>query len=273
MKGRIGVCVVLFIGLTAAKRFIPEHPQALRLWAGEILTSGVEYGGIVETLGSKIADTGFGWELIEVMLERPEDENNEALIKSGMEREEAIREAIAPAREESREAQPEADPTDGEELPEAVSAFLAAQAQYPGYELPENVRADMPALPFAYISPVDGQESSGFGFRLHPIENVVKFHYGTDFAANTGDAVGAFADGYVYAAGTSAGYGNYLILTHEGGFATIYAHLSAFNIQEGDMVRRGETIGYVGQTGSATGPHLHFELLLDDVYINPEYYL
>ena len=77
----------------------------------------------------------------------------------------------------------------------------------------------------------------------------------------------------VYAAGESDSYGKYLILTHEGGFASLYAHLSEFVAHEGDMVERGQTIGRVGQTGNATGPHLHFELFLNDVYINPEYYV
>ena len=114
----------------------------------------------------------------------------------------------------------------------------------------------MPEIPFEYTSPVDGYDSSGFGYRVHPIQGTVKFHYGTDFAADNGDSVFAFADGYVYAAGESDSYGKYLILTHEGGFAS-----------------RGQTIGRVGQTGNATGPHLHFELFLNDVYINPEYYV
>ena len=61
--------------------------------------------------------------------------------------------------------------------------------------------------------------------------------------------------------------------THEGGFSTIYAHLSSFAVSEGEMVSRGQLIGAVGQTGKATGPHLHFELLCSDIYLNPEYYL
>ena len=63
---------------------------------------------------------------------------------------------------------------------------------------------------------MDGYDSSGFGYRVHPIQGTVKFHYGTDFAADNGDSVFAFADGYVYAAGESDSYGKYLILTHEG---------------------------------------------------------
>jgi len=158
-------------------------------------------------------------------------------------------------------------------VPEAVSAFLEKEAAYEGYSIPDNVRTDMPDLPFDYICPVSGPDSSGFGFRLHPIKNEVCFHYGTDFAAESGAAIHAFADAYVYAAGTSESYGNYYILTHDGGFATLYAHLSEFVALEGEMVKKGQLIGRVGQTGNTTGPHLHFELLMDDMYLNPEYYL
>ena len=150
---------------------------------------------------------------------------------------------------------------------------MSSQTEFDGYAIPANVRTDMPEKPFEYTSPVDGYDSSGFGYRVHPIQGTVKFHYGTDFAADNGDSVFAFADGYVYAAGESDSYGKYLILTHEGGFASLYAHLSEFVAHEGDMVERGQTIGRVGQTGNATGPHLHFELFLNDVYINPEYYV
>jgi murein DD-endopeptidase MepM/ murein hydrolase activator NlpD len=67
-------------------------------------------------------------------------------------------------------------------VPDVVEAFLASQAKFEGYALPTNVSADMPALPFEYASPVSGMLSSGFGYRLHPIDNEIKFHYGTDIA-------------------------------------------------------------------------------------------
>ena len=276
MRNRIYICAVIFIGLTAAKLLLPEYSQTLRLQVAEILTRNDDYTQIVETMGRELTDTGFGWELIEVIREKIGDGADEFGLVPGYanSRNSELQAAVAPEREKITE--PDKLPTEERneaELPAAVSAFIASQAKFTGYELPENVSVDMPELPFAYTSPVAGSESSGFGYRMHPIDNEVKFHYGTDFAANSGDAVEAFADGFVYAAGTSEGYGNYLILTHEGGFSTIYAHLSRHNVQEGDAVRRGETIGLVGQTGIATGPHLHFELLKDEVYINPEYYL
>lgn len=118
-----------------------------------------------------------------------------------------------------------------------------------------------------------GLHSSGFGYRLHRLENKVKFHYGTDFAANSGTTVCAFADGTVLAAGQSEGYGNYVKLGHAGGYATLYGHCSKLLVRAGETVTLGQPIALVGATGKATGPHLHFELMHDGYYYNPEFYL
>ena len=128
-------------------------------------------------------------------------------------------------------------------------------------------------LPFAHASPVAGYTSSGFGYRLHPLENKVKFHYGTDFAANSGTAVCAFADGTVLAAGQDDGYGNYVKIRHADGYTTLYGHCSKLLVRAGETVTMGQEIALVGATGKATGPHLHFELMHDGYYYNPEFYL
>ena len=108
---------------------------------------------------------------------------------------------------------------------------------------------------------------------MHPIQGVVKFHYGTDFAASAGTDVLAFADGTVLAAGQDAGYGNYVKIDHGNGYVTLYGHCSELLVSAGQTVQRGERIALVGATGQATGPHLHFELMHDGVYLNPEFYL
>ena len=154
----------------------------------------------------------------------------------------------------------------------AVAAFLESQAAYAEYAVPTNVSYECPVLPFEYVSPVSGIKSSGFGYRLHPIENKVKYHYGTDFAANTGTAVTAFADGVIVAAGDSDSYGKYMIIDHGDGYSTLYAHCSELCMGCG-KVRKGDVIARVGSTGAATGPHLHFELMCNDTYLNPEFYL
>ena len=176
--------------------------------------------------------------------------------------------AITPA--PTPEPTPTAEPQPTENP--AVAAFLESQAAYAEYAVPTNVSYECPVLPFEYVSPVSGIKSSGFGYRLHPIENKVKYHYGTDFAANTGTAVTAFADGVIVAAGDSDSYGKYMIIDHSDGYSTLYAHCSELCMGCGN-VSKGDVIAKVGSTGAATGPHLHFELMCNDTYLNPEFYL
>ncbi len=107
--------------------------------------------------------------------------------------------------------------------------------------------------------------------RLHPILNKVRPHEGTDYAAPTGTPVRATSDGNITRASRYGSYGNIVIVAHTGGFETRYAHLSRFadGMKPGARVRQGDVIGYVGSTGSATGPHLHYEVLKDGVPRNP----
>lgn len=155
----------------------------------------------------------------------------------------------------------------------ARETFLDSQSQVTEADPPENVSYEVLALPFEESTPILGETSSGFGYRMHPIFNEIRFHYGTDFGADAGTAVHAFADGTVLEAGTDAGYGNYVKLDHGDGFITLYGHCSELLTSVGDQVVRGQTIALVGSTGQSTGPHLHFELLHNGVYLNPEFYL
>lgn len=192
-------------------------------------------------------------------------------LRSTQAKEEAAAETLA-----VQVPEPEAEPESGAEQSkqsEAVAAFIESQREFGEHEVPANVTYDMPELGLDYASPVSGWSSSGFGYRLHPIEGEVKFHYGTDFAADSGTDIGAFADGTVVTAGVSDSFGNYIVLSHEGGFRTLYAHCGALYVTEGESVSKGQLIALVSSTGLATGPHLHFELTLDSIYLNPEYYV
>ena len=113
--------------------------------------------------------------------------------------------------------------------------------------------------------------SSGFGMRFHPILGYTRMHEGIDYAANSGTPVRAIGDGVVTFAGRRGGYGNMIEIRHPNGFRTRYGHLRGFakGIRAGRTVTIGQTIGYVGMTGLATGPHLHFEVLVDGVHRNP----
>ena len=115
--------------------------------------------------------------------------------------------------------------------------------------------------------------SSGFNpRRLHPILNRIRGHMGTDYAAPAGTPVHAAAAGRVSFAGTRGGYGNVIILGHSDGVSTLYGHLSRFaaRLSTGARVQQGDVIGYVGMTGLATGPHLHYEYLVNGVHRNPQ---
>jgi murein DD-endopeptidase MepM/ murein hydrolase activator NlpD len=115
--------------------------------------------------------------------------------------------------------------------------------------------------------------SSAFNpHRFHPILNTIRGHMGTDYAAPTGTPVHAAGEGRVSFAGWRGGYGNALMLAHGSSVSTLYGHMSRFarNIRVGSHVQQGEVIGYVGMTGLATGPHLHYEYLMNGVHKNPQ---
>ena len=121
-------------------------------------------------------------------------------------------------------------------------------------------------------SPVEfSRVSSGFGGRFHPIFKNWRAHTGVDFAAPKGTRVIATADGHVVAAGTRGGYGNAVEIRHGGGTTTLYAHLSGFakGLRAGTRVRQGEPVGFVGATGYATGPHLHYEFKVSGIHQDP----
>jgi len=117
-----------------------------------------------------------------------------------------------------------------------------------------------------------GRVSSGFSLaRRHPVLNRVRAHKGIDFAAPVGTAIKAAGSGRVSFRGVKGGYGNAVILAHSGGVTTLYGHMSRYarGLSVGDKVRQGEVIGYVGMTGLATGPHLHYEYRVNGVHRNP----
>ena len=111
--------------------------------------------------------------------------------------------------------------------------------------------------------------TSGFGLRMHPIEQGQLFHAGVDLAAPAGSPIVATADGTVGRAGWSGGYGLMVAIAHGGGMQTRYAHMSRLAVAPGQAVRQGQVIGYVGSTGRSTGPHLHYEVRVNGVAVNP----
>ena len=136
----------------------------------------------------------------------------------------------------------------------------------------ELLYASMPA-----IQPVSNKElrrlSSGYGMRTDPILKVRKMHYGVDFSAPQGTPIYATGDGVIQRLKMSfTGYGNHLIIDHGFGYKTLYGHMSKFNVKKGQRVKRGEIIGYVGNSGKSTAPHCHYEVHINGKAINPVNY-
>lgn len=116
-----------------------------------------------------------------------------------------------------------------------------------------------------------GRMSSGFGMRVHPVLGYTKMHKGVDFAAPIGTPVYASGDGVIERAGRFSSFGNYIRIRHSSKISSAYGHLSRFGngIRAGAHVKQGQIIGYVGMTGRSTGPHLHYEILVNNVQVNP----
>ena len=123
------------------------------------------------------------------------------------------------------------------------------------------------------IWPAQGRVTSGFGIRTSPFSRRKEFHYGIDIAAPRGTLIMASADGKVIEAAYRRGYGNTIIINHGYGIRTMYAHLSSIGVSVGEEVLKGQRIGLMGSTGVTTGSHLHYEVHLNGIAVNPRGYL
>ncbi len=142
-------------------------------------------------------------------------------------------------------------------------------------EMAENKEEMVASVPA--IMPISNKDlrrtASGWGWRIHPIYKIRKFHYGMDFTAPTGTEIYATGDGVVEVVEVSLrGYGKRVIINHGFGYKTLYAHLNGFNVKKGQKVKRAEVIGYVGSTGTSTAPHLHYEVFKNNKKVNPVHY-
>lgn len=142
-------------------------------------------------------------------------------------------------------------------------------------EIAKNKKEMLASIPA--IQPLNDDQAtrlaSGYGMRIHPIYKVKMMHTGIDFASKRGKPIYATGKGKVTAVKhTYTGYGKMVEIDHGYGYKSRYGHLQKFNVKKGDEVKRGQVIGYVGNTGTSTGPHLHYEILHDKKYVNPVHY-
>lgn len=159
------------------------------------------------------------------------------------------------------------------------SAIGGGLFQFPGLSLSPTLAPALGSLlpgqqaEMRFIHPVPGGLSSTFGPRMHPVLGVPMFHTGIDLAAACGTPIRAAASGTVVYAEVSASWGARTIIEHSPTLKTAYGHQSKFLVKEGDVVKQGDIIGLVGTTGWSTGCHLHFDVILDDRYVDPAPYL
>ncbi len=136
----------------------------------------------------------------------------------------------------------------------------------------EKLLAAIPA-----IQPVSNKDltriASGFGYRIDPVYKVGKFHAGLDFAAPIGTPIYATANGIIKEANANvSGYGNHVVIDHGYGYQTLYGHMYKIKVRPGQVVMRGEVIGWVGSSGKSTGPHCHYEVHRNGIPVDPVYY-
>ena len=273
---RLVICGSIFVLLVGAKLALPERMESFNARLSEMLSSNMDVQAVFSAVGRGLSgDADGAAEDVYQAVFHPAEARETAAALPMPEETPALDmlrayEDTVPEETTQPEEQPATAQVPEEQVPE-VSTL--AYVLYSDKNMPEDVSMEQAILDFDYCTPVCGVLSSSFGYREHPVEGEERFHYGIDLAADSGTAVSCFANGTVTAVGESSSYGKYCIVTHSGGYTTLYAHCSRITVSSGTSVSRGEKIAEVGETGMATGPHLHFELHQDGVYLNPIYYV
>ena len=258
-------CGAIFVFLVAVKLLLPGKIESLREGALSLMQQNMDVKAVFSAVGRAFSGEDDPQSAAEDIYQAVFHPDEAASVKETSATVASLREPTALELLHTyrmAEAPPEESPA------ETVPGVL-----YSDENLPAGVSLEQAILGFSYCTPVRGTLSSPFGYREHPIEGEDLFHYGIDLAADTGTAINCFADGTVGAVGESSSYGKYCIINHEGGYSTLYAHCSRICASSGAAVGKGEKIAEMGETGMATGAHLHFELQKDGVYLNPIYYV
>lgn len=268
-------CSSIFVLLVAAKLLLPAKMAQFNERLAGALRQNMDVRAVFSAVGRAVTgeyDASGAIEDVYQAVFHPE--SGEAVESAALEELDLDKwAALEDLREYRTEPEQIAEEIPSEPDMEETEVSTLAYVLYSDKNLPEDVSLEQAILGFDYCTPVCGTLTSDFGYREHPIEGEDRFHYGVDLAANTGTEINCFADGTVTAVGESSSYGKYCIVTHEGGYSTLYAHCSRVTVASGTAVKEGQKIAEVGETGMATGPHLHFELHRDGTYLNPIYYV
>ncbi len=294
---QLAVCIAIFAATWIGKGAFPAHMASWNEKALEALRANTDFKEAFVGLGKSISEgepvletlgdlwiEAFGGEGTstaqeEFRLETPVYRQERTLLASeatGKELMEKRLGVISPAGQETA-VQTGNESAGWEEREDVSQPALLEQESQPASSdsaLPAGCTLCRVTLELTKtVTPAMGVISSGFGYRIHPLDGENKFHYGVDIAADEGTAIAAFADGVVDYIGESNVYGNYLQLRHAEGVTTFYAHCSKLCVKDGQKVTAGQTIAKVGHTGETTGTHLHFEIRQDGVFLNPQYYI
>ena len=306
---RLAVCGVIFVLLVAVKLLFPQTVSRLAQTAGDLIGRDADFKEAFAAMGRAVSgEEPVGDSLQDAYtavfnpgeedavlasgtaavsdyldpaarlmrhytLELPVPDEEESTGNGEAEDTSPAAEQVAaslPVEETAAVQEPPEEPAADQEVEETATA--AASQVYTMPALPENASLEQRNLGFAHTSPIVAPLTSPFGWREHPVSGGTKFHYGVDLGAETGTDICAFADGEVYATGDSSSLGYYIMIQHADGYMTLYAHCSKIIVTSG-AVTMGQKIAEVGETGIATGPHLHFELHDGDLYLNPIYYV
>lgn len=266
-------CGGMFVCLVLIKLLLPGRLDGIGEKLDTVLRQNMDIRAVFSAIGEAASgkqDVSDALDEVYQAVFRPEEFSAYETAASGTA---AVEESAAMERLRASRTETAEETSAGGQDTDAAEIETLAYVLYSNQNLPENVCMEQTLLGFDYCMPASGPISSGFGYREHPVEGEERFHYGVDIAAEDKSDICCFADGTVKAVGESSSYGKYLIVTHEGGYETLYAHCSAVSVTSGTPVRAGDVLGKVGQTGIATGPHLHFELHKEGVYLNPIYYV
>ena len=275
-------CGSIFVALVAAKLLLPARMAAFNAKLSVAIERNMDVQAVFSAVGRVFSgeEGGSMGEVYQAVFHPQEEAVRTGTVSSAEDEPARLTTQKTPrlqdgaALESLRRYRTGSEVSSGEIRAETLpSASNLAYVLYSQENLPEEVSMEQAMLGFDYCAPVAGTLSSDFGYREHPTEGEERFHYGVDLAADTGTEVRCFADGAVTAVGDSSSYGRYCVVAHQGGYSTLYAHCSRITVSSGTAVKRGEKIAEVGETGMATGPHLHFELQREGTYLNPIYYV
>lgn len=265
-------CASIFVLLVAVKLLLPGRMAPIQEKLAQVMEQNMDVQAVFSAVGRAVSWEAAVEDTLEDVYQAVFQPQEEEALETAAEASLPSAGALELLQSQDTGADSAETPEEAEQSAEAGVSTLA-YILYSDQNLPENVSLEQAVLGFDYCTPVAGTLSSGFGYREHPMEGEEKFHYGLDIAADTGTAIACFADGTVTAVGESSSYGKYCIVAHEGGYTTLYAHCSRITASSGASVKEGEKIAEVGETGMATGPHLHFELQRNGNYLNPIYYV